>query len=78
MTPELLTEITRLSEKYPELRLCQLIGNALPAEEREKRDNDIYYVEDAELLRWLREFESKMDRLLGLRLASNPIKRTTP
>ncbi len=52
---ELLVTITRLSTKYPDLRVCQLIGNSLPAGQI-----DIYYIEDSELLQYLLQFEKKV------------------
>lgn len=61
MTPELLDTVVRLSKKHPSLRLCQLIGNAIPTEEAQRRNNDIYYIEDRELLKWLLEFEDKVE-----------------
>ncbi len=60
MTTELLAELTRLSKEYPDLRLCQLIANAIPTGEIAKRNNDIYYIEDAQLLEWLRTYEARM------------------
>lgn len=56
-----LDEMLRLLQKYPSLRVCQLIGNSIPTEELQRRENDIYHIEDEQLLQWLREFESKAD-----------------
>lgn len=61
MTPELLDAVVRLSKKYPNLRLLQLIGNAVPTEEARRRNNDFYYVDDRQLLQWLQEYEAKID-----------------
>ncbi len=63
MTQELLAELTRLSEKYPDLRLCQLIGNSIPVDEAQRRNNDIYYIEDDQLLQWLRRYEARVDKV---------------
>lgn len=62
MTPELLNTVVRLSNKYPSLRLCQLIGNAVPSEEAQRRNNDLYYVKDEQLLEWLLNFEKLADQ----------------
>ncbi len=70
MTPELLTELARLSNKYPGLRLCQLIGNAIPREEAAKRDNDIYYIDDAQLLKWLKAWDARDWRTVPPRVTS--------
>ena len=53
---ELLVTITRLSTKFPSLRICQLVGNSLPA----MRWTDVYYIEDSELLQYLLQFEKKV------------------
>ena len=81
MNQELLADITRLSEKYPDLRICQLIGNAIPAEEAARRDNDIYYIEDAQLLQWLRSYEELIDAATSSSLRKaleNSVKRVAP
>ncbi len=59
MTTELLAELTRLSKEYPDLRLCQLIANAIPAGEVVRRHLDIFYIEDAQLLEWLLTYEAR-------------------
>jgi len=46
---KLLEIIKAISEKYPELRLCQILGNSYPL-------NDMYYVEDEVLLNRLIEY----------------------
>lgn len=53
--------IDRLSSKYPDLRITQLIGNATPSEEAQKLNNDLYYVEDSQLLEWLLGYERKLE-----------------
>lgn len=58
---QLLGELHRLSDKYPSLRVTQLILNAIPSEELEKRGNDIYYVEDTELLGYLVNYERRTE-----------------
>ena len=53
---EVLQVLNRLSDRYPQLRICQLVGNVLPAE-----IVDPYYLEDSELLKHLIAFEGKMN-----------------
>lgn len=60
---ELLRTIDRLSARYPALRICQLIGNAVPSEEAQRRGNDLYYVEDSQLLQWLLDYERKVESM---------------
>ena len=55
---QLLALLGRLSAKYPALRICQLIGNAVPWG---NQAGDHYYVEDSQLITWLHEFETKAD-----------------
>lgn len=62
---ELVSEIARLSRKYPGLRLCQLISGAIPVEELKQRGNDIFYIKDEQLRKWLLEFERKIDAASG-------------
>jgi hypothetical protein len=50
---EALQELSRMSVKYPKLRVMQLLGNVLD-------DGDHYYVEDSDLLSALRAFPSKV------------------
>jgi hypothetical protein len=56
-----LRTLSRLSDKYPALRIGQLIVNALPP----NFANDPYYIEDSDLIRALLEFEQKIDTLRG-------------
>lgn len=60
---ELDETLQRLRHKYPDLRLTQLIGNAVPSPEAMRRGNDLYYVTDEDLLHWLRQYEAKIDSL---------------
>jgi len=60
---ELDETLQRLRHKYPDLRLTQLIGNAVPPPEATRRGNDLYYVTDEDLLGWLRQYEAKIDEL---------------
>lgn len=54
-----LIEIMNLA---PSLRVCQIIGNAIPTEELQRRNNDIYYIQDDELFVHLRAFEELLIR----------------
>lgn len=47
---EALDLLRAASARWPELRLCQIIVNAMPVE----RGNDPFYVTDAELASYLR------------------------
>jgi len=47
---EILAVLLRLSERYPGLRIAQIIGNAVPT-------NDLYYIEDSDLFRYLLQYE---------------------
>lgn len=57
---QLLGTLTSLSNRFPQLRVAQLISNAIPSEELQRRGNDIYYIKDVDLLSYLREYESKL------------------
>ena len=52
--PQVIATLRRIWLKNPDLRLCQLIGNALPA------IRDPYHVEDDRLLQRLREYEQNL------------------
>ncbi len=54
--------LARLSEKYPQLRVMQLIINAVPTEIYTQLNNDLYYVENEALLGWLLEYEQDIAR----------------
>ena len=54
---EVLQNLSRISDKDPNLRICQLVGNAKPP----KGKNDTYYTEDSQLLNWLLEYERRAD-----------------
>lgn len=56
---EVLQALRRLSDQNPQLRICQLIGNVLPA------FSDFYYIEDSELLEHLNHFENNRQKLSG-------------
>ncbi len=58
---EILRELDSLLHMYPDLRVFQLLGNAVPVEESEKRSNDMYYVTDEELLEWLRSYPERVE-----------------
>ncbi len=49
--------LAEIMKRAPMLRVCQIVGNAIPAEVLQRRKNDIYYIEDDELLGYLRIFE---------------------
>lgn len=54
-----LRKLIQLSNRNPDLRICQLISNSMAAE-LARRDNDVYYIEDADLLKALEEYERKI------------------
>lgn len=58
---QVLGELKRLSDRYPALRVSQLIINAIPSEELQRRENDIYYIEDTDLLRYLTQYERRVE-----------------
>ena len=64
--------VRELLGKYPDLRLCQLIGNAVPSEEAQRRNNDFYYVEDKQLLQWLEEYDQKIQEAAQVQAAQRP------
>lgn len=43
--PEVLGLISEIWNKYPDLRLCQLLENVKP-----QNYNDMYYIEDSDLI----------------------------
>jgi hypothetical protein len=45
-----------LSELSPSMRVCQIIFNAVPPEEMEQREGDIFYITDAEMAGYLQEY----------------------
>lgn len=53
---QLLGELHRLSDKYPDLRIGQLILNATSPTAR-----DLYYLEDSVLLGFLVEYDTRLD-----------------
>jgi hypothetical protein len=75
---ELFHTLCWLIQRYPSLRLCQLICNSIPPEELARRNNDLYYIEDADLLSWLRSFDQKLRESPLGQAPVNPIKRIGP
>ena len=55
MRGKVLEAITAVSEKYPSLRVCQILGNCYPQREPGYPRKDMYYVEDEDLLNKLVE-----------------------
>jgi hypothetical protein len=49
----MLAQISRTWQKFPELRLGQLLSISLP------KGTDIFYVTDAKLIQLLKDFEAK-------------------
>jgi hypothetical protein len=45
-----------LCELSPSMRICQLIFNAIPPAEMTQREDDIFYITDAELAGWLQSY----------------------
>ncbi len=50
--------IARLSEKYPKLRVMQLIVNAVPQDVIERLHYDLYYIDNEDLLSYLLCYEA--------------------
>ena len=49
--------LARLSEKYPHLRVMQLISNAVPQEVHTRLNHDLYYLRNEELMGYLLAYE---------------------
>ena len=49
--------LARLAEKFPHLRVMQLISNAVPQEVHNMLNHDLYYVENEALLGFLLAYE---------------------
>jgi hypothetical protein len=49
-------------KSMPELRLCQLIANAIGHGADLENSFDIFYVEDEDLVKYLHNFKEKMNR----------------
>ena len=64
---ELLQTIVRLSDKYPSLRVTQLLGNSHGGEHI-----DLYYIEDSRLLNWLLLYETRADQAILRASTKNP------
>ena len=64
--------LARLCEKWPRLRVMQLIINAVPDE---VADNGFYYIENDELMGHLLAFEQKIKRIQDLLAFEQKIKR---
>ena len=62
---EMIAEITNISRLCPELRLCQLIANVVPEEVAERNQNDVYYITDLELLRYLKDYRKMVEEVKG-------------
>ena len=69
---ELLQTLARLSKRWPQLRLTQLIWNATPTICRRRKGKDLFYVEDSEMLKYLRKYEGWVDGLPGAIPARKP------
>ena len=67
-----ISKLRELNDKYPDLRVCQLIGNAYPEKERKRRGDDMYYVTDELLLKWLDEFDKKVTQMALERAGRRP------
>jgi hypothetical protein len=53
---KILEVLKAISERFPELRLCQILGNCYPRREPGYPRGDMYYVEDEDLLNKLIEY----------------------
>ena len=60
---ELIAEITTISRLCPELRFCQLVANVVPAEVAERNNNDVYYITDLEMLRYLKAYRKMVEEV---------------
>ena len=49
--------ITQISKRHLQLRVMQLISNAIPHDVQERLNGDLFYVENDELIRYLLEYE---------------------
>jgi hypothetical protein len=43
-------------ELCPSLRVCQILGNAIPADRLVANGHDTYYITDEELAGWLQDY----------------------
>lgn len=60
---EVCNTIARLSEKHSNLRVMQLIVNAIPQDVIEKFHSDLYYIDNEELLKYLLDYEQEMKHI---------------
>lgn len=56
---QVLNLMTQLLQKYPSLRVQQLLGNVIPSEVAKRVNYDHYYLPDEELLGYLEDFANK-------------------
>ena len=55
---ETLIVLGRLSMKFPNLRVMQLISNCIPTDVLDRLNHDLYYVEDEALMEYLLAYET--------------------
>ena len=65
---DLLRTISRLSDKYPQLRIAQLLGNAWAPAARAGTER-LYYMEDSQLLRLLLGYEAEVGAATSRKVA---------
>ncbi len=56
-----------IAELCPMLRVCQIIGNAVPYEVAKARKNDIYYISDKEMAGYLQDLANNLLHLSAAR-----------
>ena len=62
---EVIAEITTIARLCPSLRFCQLVSNVVPEEVAERNQNDLYYITDLELLRYLKDYRKMVEEVKG-------------
>ena len=77
---ELLQTLARVSDKHPQLRICQSLENTVPHDARGHRKRDLFYTEDSQFNQWLLDFEQRIDQSADMQtfalVATNSIEHT--
>jgi hypothetical protein len=53
-----------ISELSPAMRVCQIMVNAIPPAELERRGNDVFYFTDSEMAGYLQSYADDVGRYL--------------